>query len=141
MYIFRAIIRAMFDLRKAVQHPDLEPIDGPHREFAIRFRMAVQFAGLKGYDADRRVKFGSYAKVAEKLPYKRQMVGNLYRGLQKPDDDKYRQIAKATKVSYTWLRDGTGDMVAGDDYNDIINKAPENVRRSIEALLEPYRGK
>ena len=125
----------MYDLRKAVQHPSLEPIDGPHKEFAIRFRMALQFAGMKGFDADRGVKFGSYSKAAEKLPYKRQMIGNLWRGQQRPDEDKYRVIAKATKVSYTWLRDGAGDMVAGDDYNEAISNAPESVRRAIDALL------
>lgn len=87
-------------------------------------------------------KFGSYGKAEEKLPYRRQMIGEVYRGEKLPERDKYEPIAKACKVNYVWLRDGTGSMVdSGDDYNTLMTRLPDSVREAVDAILEPYRGK
>lgn len=116
----------------------LPPINGPHHEFAIRLRQALQYSGLYGYDTKKDKAFGSYATAAEKLPYNRVMVGELYRGEKLPDHTKFKVIAKACRVNYIWLRDGLGDMVSGTDYNNLIGSAPKDIQRAIDAILEPY---
>ena len=129
---------AVENLTQTVLHPELPAITGKHQKFAIRFRQALQYAGLMGFDPVEQKKFGSYAKVAEKLPFKRVMIGEIYRGEKIPEQDKYVLIAKACRVNYIWLRDGIGDMVSGKDYNSIIGNLPEGIRDAVDAILKPY---
>lgn len=126
------------ELRETVLNPALPEITGKHVEFAIRFRQALQYAGLMGFDPKKQKKFGSYVKAAEKLPFKSVMTGEIYRGEKLPEQDKYVQIAKATRVNYIWLRDGIGDMASGRDYNSIISELPPGIKDAIDAILDRY---
>ena len=124
--------------KESVLDKRLPAMVGPHVDFAIRFRKALEFSGLYGLDQSGK-KVGSYAIAATKLSCTKQNVREMYVGLKRPGADRYQQIAKATKVSYVWLRDGVGDMVVSDDYNRLYGAAPEAIKRAVDALLDQYR--
>lgn len=137
------LLRSNWDMdnaRDIVLHSSLPPITGRHRDFAIRFRMALQYAGLMGYDPESKSKFGSFEKVANKrgMPYKRAFIGNLYRGEQLPEQSKYAAVAKALGVDQVWLQTGSGAMVGSRDYNQVIEELPAEVRKAIDAIIKTY---
>lgn len=131
----------MKSLEELVLHPSLPPIRGKHRDFAIRFRMAMQFSGIMGADPEKQRKFGSFEKAEKKsgMPYKRAFIGELYRGDKLPEQDKYETLAKVFGVDPVWLQTGAGDMVGGGDYNRLITALPPEIREAIDNILEPYR--
>lgn len=118
----------------------IPPIDGEHREYAQRFRQALQWAEWLMYDAETGYKIsGSYDDVAKKLEVTRAYVGDLYRGVKFPSGKTGIKIANKLGVSANWLNSGSGPMVA-DQLISIEDLAPED-QEVIHGMLRTMRRK
>jgi transcriptional regulator with XRE-family HTH domain len=115
----------------------LPPIDGEHREYALRFRQALRWAGWIVYDEKTSLKIsGSYEDAAKKLGVTRAYVGDLYRGMKFPSGKTGIDIANKLGVSSNWLNAGKGPMVA-DQMISIEHLAPEDqqlILRMVRAM-------
>lgn len=118
----------------------IPPIDGPHPEYAKRFRQALQWAGWLVYDLETETKIsGSYEDVAEKLGFTRAYIGDLYRGVKFPSGKTGMEIASKLGVSASWLNGGQGPMVA-DQLISIEDLRPED-QEVIRGMIRSMRRK
>jgi len=106
--------------------------------FAGRFAEALVYAGIYGIGPNGK-KLGSQRSAAKRFSFEAPFLGRLLNGTSLPSYDTAVEIAKVCGVSTTWLIDGIGPMVASEDYNQAISRAPPDVREAIDAILEKYR--
>lgn len=118
----------------------IPPIDGPHKEFAARFREALAWAGVLAYDKSTgRKAYGSYEIAAEALGCTKVYVGELYRGQKFPSGSRLPVFAKKLEISAEWLATGEGPMVA-DMLINIEHLTPENQVKILTLLRSMERG-
>lgn len=116
------------------------PIDGPNVGYATRFRQALKFAKLLGYDDETGEKlFGSYAKVAKELGVTAPYIGDLYRGIQMPSGKMGVEIARKLGVTSSWLNDEEGPMVAGSVVS--LEKLSDDDQAVVRSLIKSLEAK
>ena len=115
---------------KVMPRTYVAPPTGPHKDFALRFREAVNRAGLPGTLAQLKQVFGVSAPT----------VHDWRHGEQLPSSAMMAIIASKTNVNYDWLATGRGQIgvQASQDAHQLaqrIERAPVETRRYIEAIL------
>lgn len=125
------------------------PIEGPpeNRDFAERFRVACDWAGLLRFDPETKKRIeGGYAEIARAIidpkegePITRQYAGELYKGIKVPSGRMQAQIAKCLGVSPSWLMAGVGPMVFAELLD--LSKIDPAGQEAVRAVYSHYEQK
>lgn len=100
---------------------------GKHKDFALRFRQAAEWAGLPS----------SYRDRAKRLGISTVFYGELNRGEKLPSADKGSQIAQKLGVSYEWLVTGRGAMIVGTSDGIVdISHLSDDARKAVLAVIK-----
>lgn len=65
-----------------------------------------------------------------------QAVSQWERGKERPDPDKFPQLRKALKVTYSWLLEGGGDPPAPDDPAVALEDLTESQQEAVAAYIQ-----
>lgn len=110
----------------------VEPPQGKHKEFALRFRQAVNWAGMGD----------TYAEIAIKLGMSKVFFGELNRGEKLPSVDKATELAMKLGVSFEWLMTGRGSMVLGRSSQIIdISHLTDSDQSSVLSIIKSLESK
>ncbi|MBR5108961.1 MAG: helix-turn-helix transcriptional regulator [Clostridia bacterium] len=80
-------------------------------------------------------------QFGEKIGLKKSVLSRIENGYSRPQEQTLRLICRVFGVSYAWLKDGVGEMLAQPDEDDAVNRLmlgqdefPKQVFRALAAM-------